>query len=256
MPGCDTWPRLVDSYPSTPYTNTLFVMKRIKLWDLPTRLFHWTLLLLVSAAIISAQIGGNAMEWHGRFGAGILALLAFRLVWGVVGSTYARFATFVRGPGTILAYLRGEWRGVGHNPLGALSVLGLLTVLLAQGLTGLFADDDIAFRGPYAILVSTDTSVWITGLHKNNVWVLGFLIAAHLSAIAFYARVKKENLVKPMVLGYKDVPPEEAKPATGGGIIALIVAIMVGVGALWAANGGLAQMLAPPPPPPVATPAW
>ena len=232
-------------------------MKRITIWDLPTRIFHWTLLILVSAAIISAQIGGNAMEWHSRFGAGVLGLLAFRLTWGVIGSTYARFMTFVRGPGVIVAYLRGQWQGVGHNPLGALSVLGMLAVLLAQGLTGLFANDDIAFRGPYAILVSNDTSAWITGLHKTNVWVLGFLIAAHLGTIAFYAWVKKDNLVQPMLLGYKEVPQEDAKSATGGGLGALIIAVLIGAGALWAANGGLAQILTPlPPQPSVAAPAW
>ena len=231
-------------------------MKRIPIWDLPTRIFHWTLLVLVVAAVISAQIGGNAMAWHGRFGAGILGLLAFRLTWGVIGSTYARFTTFVRGPGAIIAYLKGQWQGLGHNPLGALSVLAMLLVLLTQGLTGLFADDDIAFKGPYAILVSTDTSVWITGWHKTNVWILGGLIATHLGAIAYYARVKKENLLKPMVLGYKDVPLEQAKPATGGGVGPLVVALAIGTGALWVASGELAEVLAPPPPPAAETPAW
>ena len=232
-------------------------MKRITIWDLPTRIFHWTLLCLVSAAMVSAQIGGNAMVWHGRFGAGILGLLAFRLAWGVIGSTYARFLTFVRGPGAIMSYLRGQWNGVGHNPLGALSVVGMLTVLLAQGLTGLFANDDIAFRGPYAMLLSDDTSTWITSLHKDNVWVLGFLIAAHLGAIAFYARVKKDNLIKPMLVGYKEMNPQTAKSATGGGPLALIVALLIGVSAVWAASGGLAHMLAPPPSlPSTVTPAW
>ena len=231
-------------------------MKRITIWDLPTRIFHWTLLVLVSAAIVSAQIGGNAMEWHGRFGAGVLGLLAFRLTWGVIGSTYARFLTFVRGPGAIVAYLRGQWQGVGHNPLGALSVLAMLLVLLAQGLTGLFADDDISFKGPYAVLISTDTSAWITGLHKANVWVLGFLIAAHLGAIAYYARVKKDNLIKPMLLGHKEVPLDAVKPATGGGLGALIIAVMIGTGALWVASGELSKVFAPPPPPAAATPAW
>ena len=231
-------------------------MKRIPIWDLPTRIFHWTLLVLVVAAVISAQIGGNAMAWHGRFGAGILGLLAFRLTWGVIGSTYARFTTFVRGPGAIIAYLKGQWQGLGHNPLGALSVLAMLLVLLTQGLTGLFADDDIAFKGPYAILVSTDTSVWITSWHKTNVWILGGLIATHLGAIAYYARVKKENLLKPMVLGYKEVRLEEAKPATGGGVGPLVVALAIGTGALWVANGELAEVLAPPPPPAAETPAW
>ena len=231
-------------------------MNRITIWDLPIRIFHWTLLILVSAAIISALIGGNAMQWHGRFGAGVLGLVAFRLTWGIIGSSYARFTNFVRGPRAIAAYLRGQWQGIGHNPLGALSVLGMLAVLLAQGVTGLFADDDIAFRGPYAILVSSDMSAWITGLHKNNVWILGFMIAAHLVALAYYAGIKKDKLVKSMLLGYKDVPPELAKPATGGGFGALLIALMIGAGALWAGNGGLAQLLAPPPAPPAATPAW
>ena len=231
-------------------------MKRITIWDLPTRIFHWSLLALVVAAVISAQIGGNAMEWHGRLGAGILGLLAFRLTWGVLGSTYARFTTFVHGPSQIMAYLRGQWHGVGHNPLGALSVLGLLTVLLAQGLTGLFADDDIAFRGPYAFLISDTLSAWITGLHKENVWVLGILIATHLGAIAFYARVKKDNLIKPMLLGHKEVPLELAKPATGGGLVPLLIALVIAAAAFWAANGGLAQKLAPATPPAVAAPVW
>ena len=231
-------------------------MKRIPIWDLPTRIFHWTLLVLVVAAVISAQIGGNAMVWHGRFGAGILGLLAFRLTWGVIGSTYARFTTFVRGPGAIIAYLKGQWQGLGHNPLGALSVLAMLLVLLTQGVTGLFADDDIAFKGPYAILISTDTSVWITSWHKTNVWILGGLIAAHLISIAYYARVKKDPLLKPMVLGYKDVPLEQAKPATGGRRGALLIAVAIGSGALWVASGELAEVLAPPPPPAAETPAW
>lgn len=231
-------------------------MKRITIWDLPIRFFHWTLLGLVCASVISAQIGGNAMAWHGRFGAGILGVLAFRLTWGVIGSTYARFTTFVRGPGAILAYLRGQWRGVGHNPLGALSVLCMLAVLLMQGLTGLFADDDIAFRGPYAILVSADTSIWLTGWHKKIAWVLGLLIALHLCAIAYSARVKKDQLIKPMLVGHKEVPLDVAKSATGGGVVVLIVAGLIGTAAFWAANGGMAQMVAPPPPPPVAAPVW
>ncbi len=231
-------------------------MRRITVWDLPTRIFHWTLLLFVVGAFVSAQIGGNAMVWHGRFGAGVLGLLAFRLAWGFLGSTYARFQTFVRGPRAIVAYLRGNWSGVGHNPLGALSVLGLVAVLKVQGLTGLLANDDIAFQGPYAMLVSNDTSTWFTSLHKTNFWVLGFLIAMHLGALVFYTLVKRDNLVKPMLLGYKEVDQEAFKSATGGGLGALIVALMIGAAGFWAAHGGLVPLLAPPPPPPVATPTW
>lgn len=223
-------------------------MQRIKVWDLPLRIFHWSLLTLMISAFVTVQIGGNAMVWHGRFGVAILGLLAFRLTWGLVGSTYARFSSFVRGPQAIRTYLRGEWQGVGHNPLGALSVLALLTVLLAQVLTGLFANDDIAFQGPYAVLVSSDTSVVVTGWHKTNVWLLLVLIAAHLGAIFFYARVKRKNLVKPMLVGYQEVEQTGLKPVTGGGMGAFVVAVAIGIAAAWLAYGGLVPYLAPPPP--------
>jgi cytochrome b len=223
-------------------------MQRITLWDLPLRLFHWSLLALVVAAFVSVQIGGNAMVWHGRFGTAILGLLAFRLVWGVIGSTYARFSSFVRGPWTIAAYLRGEWQGAGHNPLGALSVLGMLSVLSVQVVTGLFANDDIAFQGPYAVLISNDNSIFITGLHKTNVWLLGGLIAAHLAAIFYYVRIKRDNLLKPMVVGYKEVEQTGFKSAVGGGVLAVIAAVLIGIAVAWFAQGGLAPYLAPPPP--------
>lgn len=223
-------------------------MQRIKLWDLPLRVFHWSLLFLVVAAIVSVQIGGNAMVWHGRFGTAILGLLSFRLAWGVVGSTYVRFSSFVRGPQTILAYVRGEWQGVGHNPLGALAVIGMLVVLSVQVLTGLFANDDIAFQGPYAVLVSSDTSLAITGWHKTNVWFLAALLATHLAAIFFYVRIKRDNLLTPMVVGYKDVAQSGFQSAVGGGVGAFVLAVMIGIAAAWMAQGGLVPYLAPPAP--------
>ena len=107
-------------------------MKYVRVWDLPLRLFHWLLAAAVIAAMLTGQVGGNLMVWHGRLGILIAGLLGFRLAWGIVGSTHSRFASFVRGPAAIIAYLRGHWHGLGHNPLGALSVLGLLTVLGLQ----------------------------------------------------------------------------------------------------------------------------
>jgi cytochrome b len=231
-------------------------MRRITVWDLPTRIFHWALLCLVLAAFISAQIGGNAMPWHGRFGILIIGLLAFRLAWGVLGSTYARFATFVRGPQTIRAYLKGQWHGVGHNPLGALSVLGMLVVLLTQGVTGLFSNDDIAFKGPYAALLSPETSATITELHGANFVVLAILVGLHIAAIVFYTRVKKENLLKPMVQGFKDVEGD-VPSATGGGWVALVVAIVIGFSAAWLASGALASKhVTAPAAATAATPNW
>ncbi|HRK39696.1 MAG TPA: cytochrome b/b6 domain-containing protein [Burkholderiaceae bacterium] len=224
-------------------------MKRIQLWDLPTRIFHWALVICVAGAFVSVQIGGNAMVWHGRFGLGVLGLLVFRIVWGFAGSTYARFSQFVRGPSAILAYLRGDWKGEGHNPLGALSVLGLLGVLSLLVATGLFANDDIAFEGPLYTLVGKDLSDRLVGVHRLIEPLIIFLVVAHLAAIVFYTLVKKDNLVKPMFRGWKD--SEHGEDARGGGLVPLMVALVVAVSAVVFGSGSL--LPPPPPPPPAAT---
>jgi cytochrome b len=179
-----------------------------RVWDLPTRLFHWVLVLFVSFSIVSAKIGGNWIDWHMRSGYCILALVLFRIMWGFAGSHHARFVNFVRPPGAVLAYLR-ELRGTnrlalaGHNPLGALSVLAVIVALLLQASTGLFANDSIASEGPLARLVSNRTSDLLTGIHKINQYVIFTLIALHLAAIAYYYFAKRENLVLPMLTGDK-----------------------------------------------------
>lgn len=220
------------------------------IWDIPTRLFHWLLVLLVIAAFITVKIGGNAMIWHGRIGLAIIGLLVFRIVWGFVGSTYARFFQFVRGPAAIRAYLKGEWRGQGHNPFGALSVLALLGVLMLQAATGLFSNDDIAFEGYLVQLVGSELSSKITGIHHLFEKVLMLLVALHIGAITFYARVKKQNLVKPMISGWAEGSPEQS--ARGGNPIAFVVAILIAVGAVWSVSGALL----PPPPPATEAPAF
>jgi cytochrome b len=183
----------------------------------------------------------------------ILGLLVFRIIWGFIGSTYARFTQFVRGPAAIRAYLRGEWHGLGHNPLGALSVLALLGVLMLQAGTGLFANDDIAFEGYLVPLIGSELSSKITGIHKLLETVLLLLVAAHVGAIVFYIRVKKHNLVQPMLTGWAEGKTD--KSATGGGAVAFIIAVLVAASVVWAASGAL---LPPPPPAPpaAATPAW
>lgn len=225
---------------------------RILVWDLPLRLFHWLLVAAVFGAVITGQLGGGLIDWHGRFGLLIVGLVVFRLIWGLVGSTYARFGQFFPTPAKIRAYLRGEWRQPGHNPLGALSVFALLGVLTVQLLTGLVANDDIAFVGPLFDLVGRDISNLATGWHKLLVNLLILLIVLHLAAIMFYAHVKKDNLIKPMVRGWKDVAAGE--PARGGGLIALLLALAVAAGAVYGASG--AWLSEPPPPPAVNTPAW
>lgn len=184
-------------------------MSKVLVWDLPLRLFHWLLVLLVVTSVVSAKIGGNAMQLHMWSGYAVLALGLFRVLWGFLGSTHARFASFVRGPAAIWAYLRGLARRepekhLGHNPAGAWSIILMLVVILAQAGTGLFANDDIATEGPLAKLVSKALSDRLTGLHHLNVKLLYALVALHLSAILFYLLGKGENLVRPMISGYKD----------------------------------------------------
>ena len=224
---------------------------RVRVWDLPTRLCHWALAASCVAAFVTGFSGGNLMDLHGKTGLAIVGLVVFRLVWGFAGSTHARFASFVRGPAAIRAHWRGEWRGIGHNPLGAFSVLGLLGLAAFQVGSGLFGNDDISFTGPLYALVSKDTSDLLSALHHKTAWPLLVLIALHLAAIAYYVRVKKDNLVLPMLTGWKDASQGES--ARGGGVLAFVVAAAIALAAVWAASG---QPLPPPPPPTAAAPTW
>ncbi len=187
---------------------------RIRLWDLPVRIFHWTLTVVVTIAIISAELDDDLMEIHGKAGITIIGLVVFRLIWGIIGSTHARFANFVPGLSDIRSYMKGRWKNVGHNPIGALSVLALLLLLAAQAGTGLFANDDIDFTGPLANLVETTLSDQLTGIHHLLANFLLGLIALHIIAIGFYFFVKKDNLIKPMITGWKEVKPEMLPQAT------------------------------------------
>lgn len=226
---------------------------RVLVWDLAVRLSHWLLALSVAAAFVCAELGGNWMVWHGRAGLAVLGLVVFRLVWGFVGSTQARFAAFVRGPAAVRAYLRGQWSGVGHNPLGALSVVALLALLLLQATTGLFANDDIAYEGHLYALVSAATSSRMSGIHKLFEPLMIILVSVHVGAIIFYARVKKTNLVKPMITGWKEVAEAAPEPARGGSIGAFLVAATIAGAVAFAASGAL---LSPAPPAAAETPSW
>lgn len=212
-------------------------MKKIRVWDLPVRLFHWILVALIAVSIITQGIGGNAMDWHFRTGYAVLALIAFRLIWGLIGSRYARFSNFAHGPSAIVAYLRGTSAGAadkyhGHNPIGSLSVFALLGILLLQAASGLFANDDIASEGPLVKFISKELSDRLTWFHTEiSAWIVYFLIGLHVAAIAFYYIAKRQNLVAPMITGDKqvDVDAPAANDAWGmrllaAGILALCAA--------------------------------
>lgn len=229
------------------------VAARIHVWDLPTRLFHWSLVLAVTLALATGLVGGDWMPVHGYAGIAIVGLVAFRLVWGMAGAAHARFVNFAPTPGRLRAYLGGRWQGHGHNPLGALSVFALLVLLAVQAGTGLVGNDEIAFQGPLASLVEEARSVQLTGLHQQLAYVLLGLIALHVLAIVAYRVVRKTNLVKPMVTGWKAVPAVSlpAVGADGGGLqvwrwSALGAAVGVAVLAMAFASGaGLVQDAAP-----------
>ena len=225
---------------------------RVIVWDLPIRLFHWLLALGVAASLATGLLGGNLMDWHGRIGLAIVGLLAFRIVWGVIGSTYARFAEFFPTPRRLSAYLGGRWDGLGHNPLGAISVFALLGLVAWQAGTGLLSNDDIAFEGFLADLVSKDTSDRVTGLHRQGLWFIVGLVTLHVAAVFYYLLAKRQNLIGPMLHGTKAGPSKAA--ARNGRLGALVFALLIGGTAAWAASG--AWIPTPPPPPPAALPAW
>ena len=187
---------------------------RVRIWDLPTRVFHWASALCVLGLAVTGTVGGSAMVFHFRFGYALLTLLLFRMVWGLIGGHWSRFRSFVFGPRAVFAYLRGhapESHSVGHSPLGALSVWAMLSFLILQVATGLISDDEISTAGPLTHLVSHAAvslgSQYHTQLGK---WILLALVLLHVAAIIYHAR-RRQGLLAAMLHGDKQLPaPAEA----------------------------------------------
>ncbi len=203
-----------------------------RVWDLPTRLFHWSLVLCIVGLVITGNVGGNWMTWHFRLGYAVFTLLLFRMVWGVIGGRWSRFASFVYAPSTVMAYLKGRSRpehSVGHNPLGAGSVFALLGFLLLQVATGLVSDDDISNQGPLNQFVSSARASSATWYHKEvGNKVLIALVGLHVVAILFYLWKKKENLIRPMLSGDKPLPvvvPPSRDDAASRAAAAVVLAL-------------------------------
>lgn len=183
-------------------------MIHIRIWDLPTRIFHWVLVLAIAGLVITGEVGGEAMVWHFRLGYTVGSLLIFRLIWGFIGGFWSRWQQLTCTPQSLRLYLssRGASRSfLGHSPTGSLSVLVILLFLGFQVGSGLISDDEISNAGPLTHLVSEKTIQWATYWHTEiGKAVILVLIALHVLAIAWYFFKKKENLVRPMLTGDKE----------------------------------------------------
>jgi cytochrome b len=207
----------------------------IRVWDLPVRIVHWVLVLLLAFQVLSAWRGGAWMQWHAYSGYCILFVLAFRVAWGFNGTRYARFSSFVAGPRAVLGMLPRMFRReplpyAGHNPLAGWMVLALLAALALQLATGLFANDGAGFEGPFARLVTADTSASITIFHRANARLVIVLSALHVGAALWHLFFKRDDLISAMVHGRKSLAFEA--PETGPGrpralLVSLAVALIL-----------------------------
>ena len=211
---------------------------RAPVWDLPTRLFHWGVVLLITFSWWSSEEAFD--PWHFWSGYAVVFLLLFRILWGFVGSSTARFASFVRGPSAVVRYLRsGRWPLAGHSPVGALSVAAMLLSLLVQVGTGLIQiDSDDFVEGPLAALVSYETAEAAHDLHEANFNILLVLIVLHLAAILFYRFALRRELVGPMITGRAELEdgvepmtPAPAWRALACAVVALAVTGWIVAGA-------------------------
>lgn len=217
-----------------------------RVWDLPTRLFHWLLVIAVVAAVAAAKIGGNAMVWHIRLGLFVMALLVFRLAWGVVGGYWSRFQAFDCAPSSLRAYLRGDVgpKGrfeVGHSPLGAWAVLAMLALLLAQVATGLVADDEVATTGPLNAYVSVALAARASDWHEHlGQWLIWTAVVVHVAAVLVYRVRYGKDLLRPMIDGDKLLPADTRCSADGAPqrALALALAIAAATGAWWLGSLG------------------
>lgn len=190
----------------------------VKIWDVPTRVFHWLIVAAMAFLWWSGETGGLAMEWHMLIGVGVLALVLFRLLWGLIGSDTARFNQFLKSPKSAIHHLfelpqRKSAYHAGHNALGGWVVVVILGLLLVQSMTGLFASDDILVDGPLKSLVKSSTSETLTSIHHLVFNVLLLVAVVHIAAVLFYRFYKQTNLIKAMVLGNADWPADQSKPA-------------------------------------------
>ncbi len=213
-------------------------MAKKLIWDLPTRIFHWALAALICGSWYTVEVTGD-MDTHMLIGQVILALVLFRIVWGFIGTRYARFSNFAYGPGQIVAYAkslagRGGEGYAGHNPLGGFAVFVMLALVLAQVTTGLFATDGDFYSGPLNDLISGRAGNQVTEFHELNFNVLLLVIVVHVAAAVYYLLFKRENLIAPMLTGFKDDPNGRLEPIVGSKLVVAGIALLAAAAAVFA----------------------
>jgi cytochrome b len=212
-------------------------MNRQLVWDLPLRLFHWLLVASLFAQWLTAEVLDNATQWHAYIGYFTLGLIVFRLIWGVVGTRYSKFTSFMGSPKAILNYSKSLFSGkyqahVGHNPLGGLLLPVVLILVGLQAVSGLFVTDDIIFNGPYYASVEEQIQEIMQTIHHSVFDWLLYLIGLHLLAILFYKLKLKQSLVKPMIDGKKHVEKQQGV-AHSHLLRALILVAIVSAFIIW-----------------------
>jgi len=214
--------------------------KTLKIWDLPVRIFHWSLVILFIAAYITNVLGTNYFKYHLWCGYAIIVLVSFRIVWGIVGTYHARFTTFVRNPVATAKYAinvfkRNDKHYVGHNPLGALMVIALLLTIFIQAVTGLFTNDEIFNTGPLYGYISNELSLKLTSLHRQLFyWILGAVVL-HIAAVIIHVFFKRDNIVKAMFTGKKSAQNAESAKSIKSSrlILAGIILVILTVALIW-----------------------
>ena len=209
------------------------IRRGVRVWDLPTRLFHWAIVLLIPALWWTQHI--ERLDLHILLGEVMLGLVLFRLIWGVIGASTARFASFVRGPATVWRYLKGQSApALGHTPLGALSVVAMLILLVVQVGLGLFvSDEDGLNTGPLSHLVSYDSARTLAARHETVFWILLAVIALHVAAIFFYLLARRNNLIGPMVTGTRAPVAGSDEALVAAPWWRLAIAVVAAAGLTW-----------------------
>ena len=217
----------------------IIMIKKIFVWDLPVRLFHWLLVTSIFAAWYTSDGERGLIDIHLKIGYFILGLIIFRIIWGVLGTKYAKFSQFIPNKTALINYIKDfkqtkESNSVGHNPLGGLMVIFMLMLLLSQAISGLFMNDDVFTTGPYFDSVDGATQKIMSFIHSNAFDVIIVFSALHIGAIFYYLFAKKINLIIPMFTGYKSNNANKTQGIKSSKLLlALIIVLAVAVFLYW-----------------------